>query len=207
MHDGRFGILGSSVGGGGRASRKGSDLGWARKYRVPIAMLLCQSFGVVALLCVYMRGSPSTSNLSPSSNGFTNRNVARRTKTIDLDFSAYDRLLAEAQDSEKLAGKIPEVASRTFKFFGDPDVCNRYPWKFCYIQGNLRLVRKVLLNLGWREVLPETPIAHLTWSLADLADDKSYAYYHTLTPGLMVNHFPGIFELGNKKYLSKNRCP
>ena len=83
-------------------------------------------------------------------------------------------------------------------------MCNRYPWNFCYIQGNLRLVRKIFKSYGWNEVKPEAESAQLTWSLADLADSKKYEFYHRLTPGTVVNHFPGIFELGNKKYLNIN---
>ena len=40
--------------------------------------------------------------------------------------------------------------------------------------------------------------------LADVADGNKYAEYSKLRPFQKINHFPGIFELGNKRWLSSN---
>ena len=44
----------------------------------------------------------------------------------------------------------------------------------------------------------------LVWTLADNADGNKYTLYLGLGPQQKVNHFPGIFELGNKRWLNKN---
>ena len=181
-------------------------------------MIICQIIGMIVLLMIYYRDTPPYSAAPVSVSFVRSRDVERKAHTTStrtksaskireknrrhLDFTLYNDLVKKV--TGQTTSQIPEEARHTFRFIGDANLCNQYPWKYCYIAGNLRLIRKLLLELGWREVVPETPIAHLTWSLADLQDAKVYAAYHTLTSGLLVNHFPGIFELGNKKYLSKN---
>ena len=162
---------------------------------LPYVLIVLQTIGMIGLLFAYYAGESSIRRHGPPAPKVTLRQRSR------VDLSEYNKILAQVLE---MKDPVRDPVQRTFRFFGDPDVCNRYPWKFCYIQGNLRLVRKIFKSYGWNEVKPEAESAQLTWSLADLADSKKYEFYHRLTPGTVVNHFPGIFELGNKKYLNIN---
>ncbi len=44
----------------------------------------------------------------------------------------------------------------------------------------------------------------LVWMLADIADSKKFWQYTVLKPWQKINHWPGIRELGNKRYLQAN---
>jgi len=169
---------------------------------LPYALIVLQTLGMMAMVVYYLGGDKKTTieeRHGPPAPIL--RRTMTRTRTRSIDMSVYSDILSNVVD---MKDPVRDPVKRTFRFFGDPEVCNRYPWKFCYIRGNLRLVRKIFKSNGWTEVKPEAESAELTWSLADLADANSYEFYHRLIPGTMVNHFPGIFELGNKKYLNIN---
>lgn len=165
---------------------------------VPYVLIVLQTIGMIGLLFAYYAGESSIQRHGPPAPKVT---TLRHVSRVRVDLSEYNKIIAQVVETKD---PVRDPVQRTFRFFGDPDVCNRYPWNFCYIQGNLRLVRKILKSYNWNEVKPEAESAQLTWSLADLADSKKYEFYHRLTPGTVVNHFPGIFELGNKKYLNIN---
>lgn len=177
---------------------------------LPYALIVIQILGMFGLVIYYIGGEFSNTSEIQGPQIPTTTTTTSRTRTIrttqqrfreTIDYSEYEKILSQVIN---IKDPIRDPIEKTFRFFGDPDVCNLYPWKYCYIAGNLRLVRKILKSHQWREVKPETEAARLTWSLADIADSKKYEFYHRLKPGTMVNHFPGIFELGNKKYLNIN---
>ena len=105
---------------------------------------------------------------------------------------------------------VPSHALGTFKFAGDPNLCSMRKWRWCYMPGNLDTFRRSFMSVGMKEI-PPLPLDNeggspwqLLWELADEADGNNYAVYKTMAAGQLINHFPGVRELGNKAYLNRN---
>jgi len=97
-----------------------------------------------------------------------------------------------------------------FKLAGDPALCSMRKWRWCYVSGNVETFRRCFQQAGLIEV-PPLPLDieggaqwQLLWQLADEADGNDYASYRRMIQWQRQNHFPGVRELGNKRYLHKN---
>jgi len=110
----------------------------------------------------------------------------------------------------KVPKKTPVQALGTYKFAGDPTLCSMRKWRWCYLPGNLETFRRIFNSIGMREIPPLPldleggPPWQLLWELADEADGNDYSIYKRMTPSQVINHFPGVRELGNKKFLHRN---
>ena len=105
---------------------------------------------------------------------------------------------------------LPRHAMGKFKLAGDPALCSMRKWRWCYMPGNVETFRRVLTAVGMQEI-PPLPLDseggapwQLLWELADEADGNDYASHRKLKQAQKINHFPGVRELGNKRYLHKN---
>ena len=123
------------------------------------------------------------------------------------------RLLPPRGDAAAARPFAPPGFGR-FKLAGDPALCKRRKWKWCYIGGNVETFRRVFGVRNPLTAMRETPALpmdlegggpwQLLWQLADETSRDHYATTRRLKWFQKINHFPQVRELGNKRYLTRN---